>query len=402
MASELVPEGDIARRVGSYEIESRIAFGGMAEIFLAWQKGPSGFKRKVVLKRILPQFASDPHFVEMFVNEALIASSLSHPNIAHIYELIEDGPDYFLVMEYIQGWTVRDVLREVGVRKELIPLPFVAKIITSICEALDYAYNEPGPDGQPRGVIHRDVTPTNVLVCPDGQVKLVDFGIAKAMRSAENLTKSKTLKGKYPYMAPEQLRGETVDHRSDIFSVGVMMHEMCLGRRLFRRDGDMATIKAVLEENVVPPSQLIPDFPPDLEHIVLRALERDPDRRYGASRKLAASLKRCAQAHEWNLENRSFGRFLRTLFGELTAVDEEDSDVDSDVTEPQAVGLDDFPQIEVQSIATLPNEGEHGQLLASAQVPGEQPGGLAHEYKWLVLFLLLAVASAVFWTVILP
>jgi serine/threonine protein kinase len=192
-------------RIGTYELIGRLAIGGMAEVFLAQQLGASGFQRRVVLKRIHPHLAHDTRFVNMFLNEARIAADLSHPNIVHIYDLFQDGPTSFVIaMEFVHGHTLLRLCREARRNNTTVPFGQSIRIVASVCDALHYAYSEPDPAGNPRRIIHRDVSPSNVLVGLDGQVKLVDFGIAKAIQS-EGYTKSATLKGKYGYMSPEQI-----------------------------------------------------------------------------------------------------------------------------------------------------------------------------------------------------
>jgi serine/threonine-protein kinase len=288
----------------------------MAEVFLAWHKGPSGFRRQVVLKRIHPHLAEDPQFVSMFLNEAHIAADLSHPNIVHIYDLLQEGKEYVIAMEYIHGPTVAVLMREAARKKVGIPFGHIARIVSSVCEALTYAYQQPGPDGKPRLIIHRDVSPSNVMVALDGQVKLVDFGVAKALQS-DVMTRVGTIKGKYGYMSPEQVRCEPIDHRSDIFSVGVLLYELTTGRRLFRRDTEFLTLQAVLKHELPNPGEVVEGYPSDLESIVMRALQRDREDRFPTATELAAELNRCAARHGWNSDAASLGQFVREVVGDM-------------------------------------------------------------------------------------
>jgi serine/threonine protein kinase len=299
--------------IRGYEVSRRIAIGGMAEVFLATQVGPSGFRRQVVLKRIHPHLADEPQFLSMFLNEARIAADLSHPNIVHIYDLFQDGPtSYVIAMEYVHGETVFGLFRETRQKNVRISYGHIVRMIMSVCEALHYAWEEPSPDGRPRRIIHRDVSPSNILVGVDGQVKLADFGIAKALQS-EGLTKVATLKGKYGYMSPEQVRCEPLDNRSDIFSLGAMLYEMTVGRRLFRRESDLKTLQAILVDPIPAPSTVALDYPPDLEPIVLRALARNRDDRYPTARAMAEDLIDVARKNGWDAETQALAGLVRKL-----------------------------------------------------------------------------------------
>jgi serine/threonine-protein kinase len=302
--------------VGNYEVVRKIATGGMGEVFLAKQKGPVDFSRHVVLKRLHPRLTADPHFVTMFLNEARIAANLTHPNIVHIYELFQDAGGYVITMEYVRGGTVLALLRE-RQRRGTKGLPFgpVVRIATSVCEALHYAYNEPDENGNPRHVIHRDVSPSNVLVGYDGQVKLVDFGIAKALE-AEALTQAATIKGKYGYMSPEQIKCQPLDQRTDIFSLGTMLWEMSVGNRLFKRDNDLQMLYAILEEPIPTPSERVPDFPKGLEYIVMKALARKREDRYADASSLAQDLRTIARDNEWDSEASTLSRLIKDVMPE--------------------------------------------------------------------------------------
>ena len=299
--------------IRGYEVSRRIAIGGMAEVFLATQVGPSGFRRQVVLKRIHPHLADEPQFLSMFLNEARIAADLSHPNIVHIYDLFQDGPtSYVIAMEYVHGETVFGLFRETRQKNVRISYGHIVRMIIAVCEALHYAWEEPSPDGRPRRIIHRDVSPSNILVGVDGQVKLADFGIAKALQS-EGLTKVATLKGKYGYMSPEQVRCEPLDNRSDIFSLGAMLYEMTVGRRLFRRESDLKTLQAILVDPIPPPSTVALDYPPDLEPIVMRALARNRDDRFPTARAMAEELADVARKNGWDAETQALATLVRQV-----------------------------------------------------------------------------------------
>ncbi|MEM9491715.1 MAG: serine/threonine-protein kinase, partial [Myxococcota bacterium] len=302
-------------RLDNYENPQHLAYGGMAELFLALQVGANGFRRQVVLKRILPQFSSDSNFVDMFLNEARIASKLSHPNIVRCYEVLESESRPVMVMEYVHGSTVRELMVALYRKKERLFFGQVVRIVAAVCDALDYAYNGRGPDLIPRRVIHRDVTPTNVLVSLDGDIKLTDFGIAKAMQS-DIATRTATLKGKCSYMAPEVVLGEPMDHRADIFSAGVMLFELTTGKRLFRRETDMATMQAILRHEVPDPSSIVKGYPPKLQEILLKALERRPEDRYTSAGQLGSDLQECALREGWSTERVDLEDLMLRLFPE--------------------------------------------------------------------------------------
>jgi len=305
-----------ALHIRGYEVSRRLAIGGMAEVFLATQVGPSGFRRQVVLKRIHPHLADEPQFLSMFLNEARIAADLSHPNIVHIYDLFQDGPtSYVIAMEYVHGETVFGLFRETRQKSIRISYGHIARTIMAVCEALHYAWDEPSPEGRPRRIIHRDVSPSNILVGVDGQVKLADFGIAKALQS-EGLTKVATLKGKYGYMSPEQVRCEALDNRSDIFSLGAMLYEMTVGRRLFRRENDLKTLQAILVDPIAPPSTVAADYPAELEPIVMRALARNRDDRYPTARALGEALGEVVRRNAWDADTSSLSSLVRQVMAD--------------------------------------------------------------------------------------
>jgi serine/threonine protein kinase len=288
----------------NYEYSHRIAVGGMAEIFLAWQRGPSGFRRPVAVKQPLPELTGDPEFVNMFVRESQIASDLTHQNIVGVLDVLTPKPnECLIVMEYIHGHTLRSLMRASYKHKVAIPLEVTLYVISSICAALDYAYFTKGAGNRPRHIVHRDVTPTNVLISMDGQVKLGDFGIARSYAPDA-------------YMSPEQTRSEPLDQRSDIFSVGAILYEMATGRQAFyRADGELAIAKAVLSEPVVDPQVYVPDMSTGMLKAIERSLARDRNERYDRAGDIASAL---AEAHGWSqaVAQESLARLMQRLFPE--------------------------------------------------------------------------------------
>ena len=275
-----------ATRLGSYEILGKLARGGMAELFLA----TTGDDAKiVVIKKILPKYAANQKFVKLFLDEARLASGLHHPHIAQVYDLGSDNGDYFFAMEYIHGKDVRSTMRRVTAREKRFPIEHAVMIARDTAAALHYAHEQRREDGTLLDIVHRDVSPSNILISYEGEVKLVDFGVAKATSNSAR-TRTGTLKGKIAYMSPEQARGAPLDRRSDVFSLGIVLWEMVTSHRLFRTDNDLATIQMIVNSKPQPPRELAPDCPPELERIVLKALAASPADRYQTAEELQRDL----------------------------------------------------------------------------------------------------------------
>jgi serine/threonine protein kinase len=275
---------------GKYTLFERIGRGGMAEVYKGRIQGPAGFERVFVVKRILPHLSEEPTFIRMFVEEAKLSARLNHPNIVQIFELGSVEGEYFISMEYIRGRDLADTMRAIW---KLMGPPrpeLVAYVGREACRALAYAHSLTDDNGRPLGMIHRDVSPSNIMLSYEGGVKLLDFGIAKALGEAPETTKSGTMKGKYAYMAPEQTEGDDVDSRIDIFSCGIVLHEVLTGRRLFKGANDIQTIERVRRCEVPPPSFQNPMCPPELDNVVLKALARNRDERFATAAEMADAL----------------------------------------------------------------------------------------------------------------
>ena len=276
--------------IGKYKLLRLIASGGMAEVYLARQAGAAGFEKLVCLKRILPHLARDRQFVEMFLNEARLAARLDHPNIVSIYDLGEANGNYFIAMEFIDGPSLRAVAKRARERGERLPIAEVVKIVSMAAGGLHYAHELAAADGKPLGLVHRDISPDNILVHRNGMAKVVDFGIAKAANSSGR-TRTGALKGKVAYMPPEQLRGDPLDRRADVFALGVVLYEMIAGRRPWEGDSDVSLIGQIMTEEPKPLSTLRPDAPAGLTAVLDRALAKDREARYSSCHDLQADLE---------------------------------------------------------------------------------------------------------------
>jgi serine/threonine-protein kinase len=286
--------GTFPTEIDKYRLLRKLATGGMAEVYLAQAAGPAGFQKTLVLKRILPHLAEDQAFVEMFLNEARLAALLNHPNIVQIYDLGEAEGSYFIAMEYVDGPNLRDLSRKASEAGRIVPFEQAAKIIALACEGLGYAHDF-SENGQALNLIHRDISPDNILISHAGAVKVVDFGIAKAANQASH-THAGALKGKLGYMSPEQLRGRPLDRRADIFSLGVVLYELLAGMKPFDATSDIAAMKAILHDPPIPLGQQRPDCPAALAVIIERALEKDRESRYPDCRAMQRDLEQFLMA----------------------------------------------------------------------------------------------------------
>ncbi|MBN2528353.1 MAG: protein kinase [Deltaproteobacteria bacterium] len=275
---------------GKYYLLDRISVGGMAEVFKAKAFGVEGFERLLAVKRILPSIAEDEEFITMFIDEAKIAVQLNHANIARIDDLGKVGDSYFIAMEYVEGKDLRAIFDRMRKKAQTVPFSMAVYITMKMCEGLDYAHNKKDSAGRDLNLVHRDVSPQNVLISFDGQVKLIDFGIAKAAGKAGK-TQAGILKGKFGYMSPEQVRGLSLDRRSDIFAVGICLWELLTGERLFIGESDFSTLEKVRNVDIVAPSSFNKRIPVELEKIVLKALSKEVEERYQSAMDLHDDLQ---------------------------------------------------------------------------------------------------------------
>ncbi len=286
----------MALRLGNYEPLLELASGGMATVFVARLLGAAGFERLVVIKRVHRHLLSNREFYDMFRDEARVASLIRHPNVVPVIDVVESDRELFLVMEYVESCSLATLRRNANVGKVEVPPGVIARVMYDTLAGLQAAHEAVDMRGQPLEVVHRDVSPQNVIVGVDGSSRLIDFGVAKAAHRLTE-TRSGSLKGKYSYMAPEQARGEAVDRRTDVFSAGVVLHEALTGKRLFRGENDLDTIRRITEGEVPVPSTLVPAVSKELDAVVLRALERDPAKRFQSAGEMMEALeKACSLA----------------------------------------------------------------------------------------------------------
>jgi serine/threonine protein kinase len=300
---------------GKYYLVDKIAVGGMAEIFKAKSYSHGGFEKLLVIKRILGHLSDNEEFIEMFVDEAKISVTLQHPNIVQIYDFGRIRDNYFIAMECVEGRDIKGILRKLAERKKLLPVEFAVYIAHEMCKGLDYAHKKADNTGKCLNIVHRDISPSNVLVSWSGEVKVADFGIALAA-SAKHETKAGVLKGKFEYMSPEQAQGKVLDARSDVFATGIILHEMLTGRRLFKTKSELQTLEKIKSVDIEPPNAINVNVPARLNEIVMKALARDPADRYPDCKAVQADLLDYMYPATPDLTHESFVHFLHELFAE--------------------------------------------------------------------------------------
>ncbi len=305
----------VSTKFGKYTLVDRIAVGGMAEIFLARQAGLEGFEKTIVIKRIRPHLSKQASFVKMFLNEAKLAAQLNHPNIVQIYDLGKIGESYFIAMEYIFGRDMRRIIPKADSLGIPFPMVYALKIASSVCEGLYYAHQKVDLYGNPLNIVHRDVTPENIFVSFDGTVKVLDFGIAKAANQIEQ-TRAGEIKGKLSYMSPEQCMGKMLDCRSDLFSLGVVLYEWLTGFKLFTGDSEVAILKSITEGKIYAPSYFKADIPEAVESILMKALEKDREKRYQTAWEMQYDLDQFLSQYEFTPSNIHLSNFLKQLFND--------------------------------------------------------------------------------------
>jgi serine/threonine protein kinase len=302
---------------GKYSIIEKIGSGGMAEIYKAALKGLDGFEKILVIKKILPGYANNPSFIKMLVAEAKLSSLLHHPNIVQIYELGEEEKQYYVAMEYVHGKDLLKILSQCAKMKRAIPLEAVLYVVAEVAAALDYAHRATDLRGQPLGIIHRDVSPSNIICSYDGNVKIMDFGVAKAKTQTGDKTRVGVLKGKIGYMSPEQVMGKELDNRSDLFSLGVILYECIVLKRLFLGKTDLETLLNIrdvrIEQKLEKYRELIPA---PIEAIIRKALAKEPDQRYQTASELREALQDYLLENKLKFADKDLKSFMGELFTE--------------------------------------------------------------------------------------
>ncbi|HSA23104.1 MAG TPA: protein kinase, partial [Myxococcota bacterium] len=300
-------------KFGKYVLLERINIGGMAEVFKAKSFGVEGFEKLLAIKRILPNIAEDEDFITMFIDEAKIAVQLNHANIAQIYDLGKIEDSYFIALEYVHGKDLRTIWDRHKKRGLLLPIPMSVYIVSRGCEGLDYAHRKKDAAGRDLNIVHRDVSPQNVLISYEGEVKIIDFGIAKAANKASK-TQAGILKGKFGYMSPEQVRGMPLDRRSDIFACGIILYELLTGERLFVGESDFSTLEKVRNVEILPPSTYNRKIPDTLEKIVLKALSKAPEDRYQSAYDMQEELQRFLILNKTNFARKDLANYMKRAF----------------------------------------------------------------------------------------
>ncbi|MGA9523468.1 MAG: protein kinase [Myxococcaceae bacterium] len=341
---------------GKYLLLERINVGGMAEVFIAKAFGVEGFERILAIKKILPTMAEDHEFISMFIDEARISVQLNHANIVHIHELGKYNEHFYIAMEYVAGKDIRSLLERYRRRREIMPTAQAVYIASRMCEGLDHAHRKRDARGQELGIIHRDISPQNILISFEGEVKIIDFGIAKAANRSQK-TQAGILKGKFGYMSPEQVRGMPIDRRSDVFAVGVILYEMLTGEKLFVGESDFSTLEKVRSAEVALPTQFNPNIPAGLERVVLKALAREPEDRYQWASDLQEDLMRFLLAGDQIYSAKHLAAFLNDAFAEDVAREAERMERFATVERPEQIEITGV----ITSVSRTPRRPEFPQ-----------------------------------------
>ncbi len=350
--------------LGRYRVVDEIGIGGMASVHLGRMDGPGGFQKWVAIKRIHAHLIEDDSFVQMFLDEARVAARISHPNVATVFELGKHDDSYWIAMEYLHGEPLRELMRRSEEMAAVMPPEIACRIIADAAEGLHAAHELTGKNGERLNLVHRDVTPHNLFVTYDGTTKVVDFGIAK-FSSRMSSTRAGTLKGKLAYMSPEQVHGEQIDRRTDIFALGVVLWELTTGQRLFRMESDLDTLAKVQECNVTRPSTLVRGYPIDLEKIVMKALSKNRGERFKTAREFSRALQGLLMRRGLFIASDEVAGYIQSIFSERIQKREAHLRWAAEVT--QTINID-RPQVGVVGTreASLPAEGPRSQEVRPA------------------------------------
>ena len=356
---------------GKYLLLDRLNVGGMAEVYLAKVFGHHGGDRVVALKRILPSLLGDREFVGMFIDEARIAVQLDHRNLVQIFELGRQEDNYYIAMEYVSGCDLRTAIDRSKKRSQPLSIAHAIYVIGELAAGLDHAHRARDRSGASLDIVHRDVSPQNIVISRDGRIKLIDFGIAKAA-TGQQATQVGILKGKFGYMSPEQARGLPIDRRSDVFSLGIIFYELLTGLRLFKGEADFAVLERVRRAEIVPPRRANPAIPQEIERIVLKALAREPDARYAWASEVIEDLRPFLGFDAADLNARAMASWLQLVLAEELRREEERMHAFDEIRRP--VEMPTVPLESFMSSRRGPTTGENQTLV----LPG---GGLAQDFE---------------------
>ncbi len=376
------------RVVGRYALYGELASGGMATVHIGRLLGPVGFARTVAIKRLHPQYAKDPEFVSMFLDEARLAARIQHPNVCATLDVVATQGELFLVMEYLQGETLSRMIRAVRNRGEVIDPSVAVAVLAQTLHGLHAAHEAKSERGEALNIVHRDISPQNVLVGRDGVTKVLDFGVAKAA-GRFHTTREGNVKGKLPYMSPEQLRGQMVDRQTDVYAAAVCLWEALTGRKLFKGDNEGSVLEQVLFGAIDPPSRWAPSIPATLDALVMRGLERDKTKRFATAREFALSLERAVHPALAS----DVGDWIETVAGEvLHERAERIAEIESVTDNIPAVGLTEMMSSldSPSSAVAAPTSGMIGgssSQVSSISVAASEPGGPSPNSRRIPLFV---------------
>ena len=367
---------EILRQLGRYELLRRIAAGGMGEIFLAKMRGAAGFEKRVIIKTILPHLAEEEEFITKFLDEGRIVVQLTHGNIVPVFDMGEQDGEHFIAMEYIPGRDLREIIKRLDIDGEVMPVEMALYLISEVCKGLDYAHRKSDEEGESLELVHRDVSPSNVLLSREGEVKVIDFGIARATNKLSR-TVSGRIQGKFCYMSPEQASGKIVDARSDIFSTGVVLYELLTGMRPFEGETDLESIDLVRKCEFDPPSTLNAHVPPEVDEIVLTAMALDLDQRYQSIDQMQTALLQYLYSNACAPTSQQVADFLDGIFPE--GIERKDlrsttSSRSNSKNAAQKMSLDDILGQELDLLAgdDLPSPSLASRAAFTATAPSAQ------------------------------
>lgn len=372
------PEVLVGQQVGRYAVIRHLASGGMAELYIARQQAVGGFEKPVVLKILQPRYAQNPRVFAMFLDEARLAAKLNHAAIVHVYDVVDEGGVKYIAMEYIHGETVADIVKRGLAVNRYLPMEHAIHIVSQAAAGLAYAHDRRETGSRVIRIVHRDVSPTNILVSYEGQTKIVDFGIARVQDELRE--ESGIRPGKANYMSPEQVRGEGADYRSDIFSLGIMLYELTLCQRLFRGPAK-DVMRRIVEETIAPPTAIRRDYPTALEQIVMRALEKRPEDRYQSAEDLRHDLEEFLDDSGLRSGNRRMAIYMNELFKPDAAANPqaeaagEPEELDFDRRAPLNMRIE--PAAEVAPAAPVPARHPPTPVVARPAVRGATSASIA-------------------------